>query len=314
MTITESHANLRERINQFKVQASSVILDKDKEITLALCCLLARGNLLIEDIPGVGKTTLVLTLAKLFGLSVSRVQFTNDLLPADILGSSIFDPNERKFKFHPGPIFSEMILADELNRATPKTQSACLQAMEERQVTVDGITHSLPDPFIFIATQNPKQQVGTFSLPESQLDRFLMRIEMGYPNREAERALLLGQSRFELVKKLEPVMNGAELLNLQQVVKKIHAADAVVSYLQDLIAFTRVGVRSAFGLSPRASIGWLQAAKAWAFLRGSDHVLPEDIQAVGIAIMSHRLNPTADLSGKSGTKLAVDVLATVAVD
>lgn len=316
---------LRERITTFRKAAAEVILDKDREIQLALCCLLARGHLLIEDIPGVGKTTLVLTIARLFDLKLSRIQFTNDLLPADILGSSVYNPESRRFEFHPGPIFAELVLADELNRATPKTQSACLQAMEERKVTIDGITHPLADPFIFIATQNPKQQVGTFQLPESQLDRFLLRIEMGYPDRAAEKALLKQDTRQEVLERLRPVMSGADLLDLQKAIKDVHASDAVIHYLQDIVAYTREGLRSSatgatlgahlsMGLSTRATIGYLNAARAWAFLQGRNVVLPEDIQAVGPAVMGHRLNPSADLTGKTGTRLAQEVLAHVAVD
>lgn len=315
----------REQIQQFRKSAAQVILDKDQEIQLALCCLLARGHLLIEDIPGVGKTTLVLTLAKLFNLKMSRIQFTNDLLPADILGASIFDPGQRHFQFHKGPIFSELVLADELNRATPKTQSACLQAMEERKVTIDGVTHALPDPFVFIATQNPKQQVGTFLLPESQLDRFLMRIELGYPDREAEMALLKQDTRAEVLDRMAPVMSSSDLLELQVAIKHLHASDAVIHYLQDIVAYTREGMRAAgtaqtaaahlsMGLSTRATIGFLNAARAWAFLQGRNQVLPEDIQAVGVAVMGHRLNPTVDLTGRTGVRLAQEVLAHVSVD
>jgi MoxR-like ATPase len=294
-------------IQGFHQQASKIILDKDREITLALCCILARGHLLIEDIPGVGKTTLILTLAKLLNLQVSRIQFTNDLLPADILGSSIFDPDEKKFKFHAGPIFSQLVLADELNRATPKTQSACLQAMEEHRVSVDGLTHILPEPFVVVATQNPKQQVGTFPLPESQLDRFLLRIEIGYPNRAAERLLLLEESRHDLIANLPAVFTPDDILALQKEVKKIHASDAVIAYLQDIVAATREGTAS--GLSPRAAIGFLNAAKAWAFIRGGEFVLPEDIQAVAVPIMAHRLHsPT-----KNGARLAEEILSNVAV-
>jgi MoxR-like ATPase len=315
---------LRERILSFRKAAAEVILDKDQEIQLALCCLLARGHLLIEDIPGVGKTTLVLTVARLFNLKLSRIQFTNDLLPADILGSSIYNPDHRKFEFHAGPIFAELILADELNRATPKTQSACLQAMEERKVTIDGVTHALADPFIFIATQNPKQQIGTFLLPESQLDRFLMRIEMGYPDRAAEKALLQQDTRQEVLERLQPVMTAADLLTLQKEIRNIHASDAVIHYLQDIVAYTREGLRGSktagttahlsMGLSTRATIGFLNAAKAWAFLQGRQSVLPEDIQAVGPAVMGHRLNPTVDLTGQTGVRLAQEVLSHVAVD
>ena len=294
-------------IDAFHREASKVILDKNREITLALCCILARGHLLIEDIPGVGKTTLILTLAKLLNLQVNRIQFTNDLLPGDILGSSIFDPEAKKFKFHAGPIFSQLVLADELNRATPKTQSACLQAMEERRVSVDGITHHLPEPFIFVATQNPKHQIGTFPLPESQLDRFLMKIEIGYPNRAAERLLLLEESRHELIDQLESVFQPGAVLELQKEVRKIHASEAIISYVQDLVALTREGTST--GLSPRAAIGFLTAAKAWAFVRGSDFLLPEDIQAVAVPVMAHRLQTAT----QNGVRLAQEIVSNVAV-
>ena len=302
------------QFSQFLKNASEVLLDKETEILLALCCVLARGHLLIEDIPGTGKTTLVLTLAKLFGLKSSRIQFTNDLLPADILGSSIFDPQDRKFRFHSGPIFAELLLADELNRGTPKTQSALLQGMEEGKVTVDGITHPLPKPFVLIATQNPRQQIGTYPLPESQLDRFLMKIKMGYPNREAERELLRGVRRMEMVESLNAVFTPAQVTALQIDVDRIHASDAVVSYLQDIVASTRELKRGINGLSPRATIGYLQAAKAWAFLNGRKMVLPEDIQAVGISVMSHRLSPLEDLNGQLGIQSAQDILSHVSVD
>jgi MoxR-like ATPase len=302
-------SDLQGRFEQIKKTASGVILDKEQEIQLALCCLLARGHLLVEDIPGMGKTTLVITLAKLLGLRLSRIQFTNDLLPADILGNSIFNPNTRQFEFHPGPIFAEVVLADELNRATPKTQSACLQAMEERQVTVDGQTHALPTPFFFIATQNPKQQVGTFALPESQLDRFLMKIEMGYPDRQAERALLKKGPALARVAALAPILNPDQLVKAQDEVQKVHVVEVVLDYLQDLVAYSREGLpktNSAMvgGISPRAALGFLSAARAHAWLQGRDHVVPQDLQNVALAVMAHRLQSTA---------LAKEVLNHVAV-
>ncbi len=307
-------SDFREQIAQFRKAAGRVLLDKEQEVLLALCCILARGHLLIEDIPGMGKTTLVLTLGKLFGLKESRIQFTNDLLPADIVGSSIFDPSVREFRFHPGPLFAELLLADELNRGTPKTQSALLQAMEEGRVTVDGKTHLLPKPFVLIATQNPRQQVGTYALPESQLDRFLMRIEMGYPNREAERQLLNGEVRHELVENLKPIFTSNDLIKLQQQVREVFASDAVIAYLQDIVSHSRQSLQGSIGLSPRAAIGYLQAAKAWAFLKGRSMVLPEDIQAVGVSVMTHRLNHPGDLSGMSGATLAREILSHVSVD
>lgn len=302
-------------LKKLSTQAGTVILNKEREINLALAALLARGHLLIEDIPGMGKTTLVLTLAKLCGLRFSRIQFTNDLLPADILGNSIFNPQSRQFEFHSGPIFAELVLADELNRATPKTQSACLQAMEERQVTIDGTTHELPSPFFFIATQNPKQHVGTYPLPESQLDRFLMKLEMGYPDRTAERRLLTESPRMEQIRTLSSVLTPRDLVKIQDQIHTVHASDAVLDYLQNLAQASReLAAAEGAGLSPRAVIGYLQAAKAWAYLQGRAHVLPDDLQEIGIAIMGHRMNPNSDLSGKTGQRLAQEVLARVAVD
>ncbi len=305
---------LHERLDAFKLAASKVILDKDREILLTLCCLIANGHLLIEDVPGVGKTTLVKTLARLLNLETSRIQFTNDMLPADILGSSIFDETKRTFLFHRGPIFAQLVLADELNRATPKTQSACLQAMEERRVTVDGVTHHLPDPFFLIATQNPRQQVGTYPLPESQLDRFLMRVELGYPSRAAEKALLLGESRLTMVEDLSPVFEPQDLLSIQDASRRVHVSENIVSYIQDLVAKTRENVAVGRGLSPRGSLCLVHAAQAWALLQKRQMILPEDVQAIALAVMSHRLNPVDDLSGETGVRMAEDILASVRVD
>lgn len=307
-------SELHERLDAFRKSAAQVILDKDREIALTLCCLIADGHLLIEDVPGVGKTTLVKTLSRLMNLESSRIQFTNDMLPADILGSSIFDESKKAFIFHRGPIFAQMVLADELNRATPKTQSACLQAMEERRVTVDGITHSLPSPFFLIATQNPRQQVGTFPLPESQLDRFLMRVELGYPSRQAEKALLLGQSRLSMVEDLEPVFSPSDLQDVQRVAKTVHVSEHIVGYIQDLVAKTRENVAMGRGLSPRGSLCLVHAAQAWALLQRRSMVLPEDVQAVALSVMSHRLNPVDDLAGETGVRIAEDILASVRVD
>ncbi|WP_341327281.1 MoxR family ATPase [Methylotuvimicrobium sp. KM2] len=277
--------------------ANRIILGKQHQIRLALCCLLARGHLLIEDIPGVGKTTLAHTLAKLLGLNYQRIQFTSDILPADIIGASIFDPEERSFKFHPGPIFNQMILADEINRSTPKAQSALLEAMEEQQVTVEGKTYHLPSPFFVIATQNPAHQIGTFPLPESQLDRFLMRIELGYPNRNAERELLSGQSRFHLIENLQTELPPEQLKNIQQLVNTVHVSSALLDYLQNIITFTREFPDYPCGLSPRAGLSLLNAAKAWAFMDSRDAVLPEDVQAVLPAVAGHRLRSTSQDSG-----------------
>ena len=305
--------DIHARLDNFLAQAGTIILDKQREIKLTLCCILADGHLLIEDIPGVGKTTLVKVFAQSLGFNTSRIQFTNDLLPADILGSSIYDPQTREFLFHKGPIFAELVLADELNRATPTTQSACLQAMEENRVSVDGRTHELPKPFFLIATQNPRQQVGTFPLPESQLDRFLMRIEIGYPSRQAEKSLLLGEDRSKLVEELKPVFHPSDLLEMQKTVRQVHTSDAIIGYIQDLVEQTRVRAGTQ-GLSPRGALCLVHAAQAWAVLNRRQMVLHEDVQAVALAVMSHLLNPVEDLSGETGKRLAEDILSSVRVD
>lgn len=289
--------------------ASSVILGKEHPIRLCLCCLLARGHLLIEDIPGVGKTTLARTLAQLLGLQYQRIQFTSDLLPADILGSSIYEAETRSFRFHPGPIFHPVVLADEINRSPPRTQSALLEAMEERQVTVEGETKTLPEPFFVIATQNPINQAGTFPLPESQLDRFLMRIELGYPDFRAERELLLGMDRYELLPHLPTCLPVEELLQLQAQVPTIHVSDALLDYVQALIRFSREAPIYQGGLSPRAGLALLRASRAWALMDGRDFVLPEDVQAVLPAVAGHRLRLTSGSGGvyDSVTPLLRDV-------
>lgn len=281
-------------LNALLSAADGVILGKSRQIRLAVCCILAQGHLLIEDIPGVGKTTLSHTLARLFGMDYQRIQFTNDILPADIIGSTIFDAREQQFSFHPGPLFKHMILADEINRATPKSQSALLEAMEERQVTVDGKTHELPQPFFVIATQNPSHQIGTFPLPESQLDRFLMRIELGYPSRQAERELLMGKPRHALIAELPVQLPRKQLLELQDAAHKVHVSAALLDYLQALIAFSRESNLYPSGLSPRAGLGLLSAAKAWSLMDGRQSVLPEDIQAVLPAVAAHRLRASSN--------------------
>jgi len=288
---TQRHATSQSstKLNGIVAQAGSVILGKEQEIRLALACLIARGHLLIEDIPGVGKTTLAHAMARILGLSFQRVQFTSDLLPADILGISVYDPRSGSFDFHPGPIFTQLVLADEINRATPKTQSALLEAMGERQVSQDRVTRDLPDPFFVIATQNPSHSVGTFPLPESQLDRFLMRIKLGYPNPKAERALLRGRDRRELVDAMEPQLEISELLDIQQQVQAVHMSDALLDYLQDLIALTRSTSEFGPGLSPRAGLALLRCSQAWAFMEDRRHVLPEDVQAVLPGVVNHRL-------------------------
>lgn len=273
-------------------QIGDVILGKDKQIRLALTCLLARGHLLIEDVPGVGKTTLAHTLALTLGLEFQRIQFTSDLLPGDVTGTTIFKRESDEFVFHPGPVFVELVLADEINRATPKTQSALLEAMEERQVTVDGTTHRLPEPFFVVATQNPSHQAGTFPLPESQLDRFLMRLELGYPDADAERALLLGHDRRELLRELQPLMGPTRLLALQAEAAQVHLADALVAYVQDLTRYTRESGAFREGLSPRAGLALVRAAQAWAYINGRNHTLPEDVQAIIGPVVNHRLQGT----------------------
>ncbi|HEX9626807.1 MAG TPA: MoxR family ATPase [Acidiferrobacterales bacterium] len=270
-----------------------IVLGKERQARLSLACLLARGHLLIEDLPGVGKTTLAHVLAKVLGLQFQRIQFTADLLPADILGVSIYQADTKNFVFHPGPVFSQLVLADEINRTTPKTQSALLEAMEERQVTADGVTHKLPQPFFVIATQNPHHLIGTFPLPESQLDRFLMRIEMGYPDRAAERALLKGRDRRELVESLQPVISADKLAAMQQLAGRVHVADPLLDYVQNLLDATRRAGEFAEGLSPRAGLSLVAAARAWALLSGRDMVLPEDVQAVAPSVIGHRLRPAS---------------------
>lgn len=284
--------------------ARTVILGKDHELRLALACLLARGHLLIEDLPGVGKTTLAHLLARLLGLDYARIQFTSDLLPADVIGVSVYDRAAEGFRFHPGPIFSQLVLADEINRATPKAQSALLEAMEERQVTVEGETRMLPEPFFVIGTQNPLFQVGTFPLPESQLDRFLMRIRLGYPDAEQEKLLLAGEDRRAMVARQTPALTHAQLLTLQQQVAAIHAARPIIDYVHAILQFTRGSGRFAHGLSPRAGLGILRAAKAWALLAERSYVIPEDIQVVLPACAGHRL-----VSGESGQRIGEDDVA-----
>ncbi len=270
---------------------NQIMLGKQDQVQLALTCLLANGHLLIEDLPGVGKTTLALTIARTFGLDFQRVQFTSDLLPADVLGVSVFESQNNQFQFHPGPIFTQVLLADEINRATPKTQSALLEAMEERQVTQDGSTRALPAPFFVIATQNPSEQVGTFPLPESQLDRFLMRIEIGYPDRQAEQELLAGKDRRRRIADLPAALNTEQLLKLQQAVERVHVSDALLDYLLALIHASRQSPWFAAGLSPRAGLALQRCAQAWALLQGRDHVLPEDVQRVLPSVAAHRLLP-----------------------
>ncbi len=293
-----------EPLNRLLAIANTIILGKERQIRLAVCCLLARGHLLIEDIPGVGKTTLAHTLANLLGLHYQRIQFTSDLLPADVIGSSIFDGQTHSFRFQPGPIFHQMVLADEINRSTPKAQSALLEAMEERQVTVEGETRPLPEPFFVIATQNPLTQIGTFPLPESQLDRFLMRIELGYPDSRSERALLKGEERQVLLEKVPTCLDTDELRKFQTLAKALFASDALLDYIQALILYTRESGVYQGGLSPRAGLALLNASRAWAFMDQRKAVLPEDVQAVLPAVAGHRLRLAASGATDSGSVVA----------
>jgi len=292
--------------------ANHVILGKDVQVRLALACLLARGHLLIEDLPGVGKTTLAHTLARLMGLQFSRIQFTSDMLPADIIGLSIFDRERSDFRFLPGPIFSQVLLADEINRATPKTQSALLEAMEERQVTVEGATRPLPEPFFVIATQNPSTQIGTFPLPESQLDRFLLRLEIGYPDRAAERALLEGGGRRDTLPDLAAALTPDQIGPLQSAAAATHASPALLDYVQALVEATRNSPRFIHGLSPRAALALLAVARAWAFLAGRNMVVPEDVQAVLPSVACHRLQ-LADSAGHARPEDIAGLVRTVPV-
>jgi len=294
-------------------QAGRIILGKERQIRLALACLLAGGHLLIEDLPGVGKTTLAHVLAKLLGLEFHRIQFTSDMLPADIIGVSVYERESGTFKFHAGPIFSQLILADEVNRATPKTQSALLEAMEEHQVTAEGETRRLPEPFFVVATQNPSHLVGTFPLPESQLDRFLMRIDLGYPDHDAERTLLQSADRREMIAGLDACLAPGDLMNLQSMVKTVHASGALLDYIQGLVEHTRRSPEYNTGLSPRAALGLLHAARAWALIANRDKVVPEDVQAVLPGIAGHRLRPVHDGVRQSSIDKANGLISAVPI-
>jgi len=293
-------------------QLNRIILGKEEQVEMALACLLARGHLLIEDVPGLGKTVLAHALGKVLGLSYQRVQFTSDLLPGDIIGCSVYDRNKGEFYFTQGPVFTQLLLADEINRATPKCQSALLEAMEERQVSVEGEPRALPAPFFVIATQNPAEQAGVFPLPESQLDRFLLRITMGYPNRDAELELLRGEDRRRLLEALEPMTTPAQLVKLQHRVEQVRTSEAVLEYLHRLLDFTRNSGLFQAGLSTRAGLGLLRAAQAWALLHGEDKVLPGDIQRVLPALVGHRLVPLA--GGVSAARIGEEILAQAPVE
>ena len=293
-------------------QINSLVLGKRREVGLAFTTLLAGGHLLIEDLPGLGKTTLARSMAATLALDFQRMQFTSDLLPSDIICVSIFDPTAREFRFHPGPIFAQLLLADEINRAPPRTQSALLEAMAEHQVTVDGVTHALPQPFFVMATQNPADLAGTFPLPDSQLDRFLLRVQLGYPNANAEREMLAGGDRREMIAQVMPQLSTVDVLALRTCVAHVHSSDALVAYVQALLAESRrhKGVR--VGLSPRAGLGLLQGARAHALIAGRAHALPEDVQALFVEVAAHRLVPEAEANSRDA--LATSILKSVAVD
>lgn len=306
---SESHTALRDAL----AQVNRVVLGKQREVELAFATLLAGGHLLIEDLPGVGKTTLAHALAISLGLDYSRIQFTSDLLPADVLGVSIYQPGQSSFDFHPGPVFSQVVLADELNRATPKTQSALLEAMAEGQVSIDGNTRQLPKPFFVIATQNPLDLVGTYPLPDSQLDRFLLNISLGYPNRQAERQLLQEQTRNSLLDSLSPVLNADSVQELQALVRQVHASDALLDYIQDLVDATRNHPRLIAGLSPRAALALLAVCRALAFLQGRDYVIPEDIKTIFPALARHRLQLRSTEGERHSDSLIQSLLEEVAI-
>lgn len=303
------------KVHAVAKQVSEIVVGKDLQIRQALVCLLAGGHLLIEDVPGVGKTTLAHALAISLGLQFNRQQFTSDLLPADVVGISIFDREKNGFVFHPGPIFTQVLLADEINRATPKAQSALLEAMEERQVTSDGVTRSLPQPFFVIATQNPTHQIGTFPLPESQMDRFLMCLSLGYPDAASERALLMGEDRRTLLKSMKMAMQPSDLIAAQAELKKIHASATLIDYIQALAQASRQNGMFAEGLSPRATIALLQAARAWAAMEGRNHVIPEDVQAVLVPVAAHRLRALKSIAGSalSSRDMVLQLMKSVSV-
>ncbi len=303
---------LRQALRNAQDQVNGLVLGKAQEVRLAFVALLSGGHLLIEDLPGLGKTTLAHALASSLGLGFQRVQFTSDLLPADVLGVSVYEATTRQFQFHPGPVFTHVLLADEINRAPPRTQSALLEAMAEQQVTLDGVTHPLPDPFFVIATQNPVDLSGTFPLPDSQLDRFLLRLALGYPNPESERELLRGTDRRHLIAQATACLDDNQVRALRDAVNQVHASEALIQYVQSLLARSRQHAGVRVGLSPRAGLALLRAAKAHALLLGRGHVVPEDVQTLFVAVAGHRLVPEAEAS--NGPALARSILQTVAVD
>ncbi|MDZ7831752.1 MAG: MoxR family ATPase [Desulfobacterales bacterium] len=303
---------MNEEFENIVRQISRVVIGKEAHVRLALTCLFAKGHLLIEDLPGIGKTTLAKVLAKCLGLDFQRMQFTSDMLPGDILGVSIFDQNAGTFHFHPGPIFSQVLLADEINRATPKTQSALLEAMEEEQVTIEGETRHLGQPFFVIATQNPLEHAGTFPLPESQMDRFLMRIELGYPDRHAEKKILQGDGAQAALENMSHCMDKADVIRIQDEITRVHTSDAFLDYLQDILHFTRTSPHFQVGLSPRAGLSLSRAARSWAYLHGRDYTIPEDLQKVLLWVVGHRLRTRADRMEIPRNKL-IDLLKEVPV-
>ncbi len=306
-TTDNSIADYKADIDRAIAGVETIILGKSMQIRLAVCCLVARGHCLIEDLPGVGKTTLSQSIAQVFGLGFNRIQFTSDLLPADILGVSIFDPEARTFKFHPGPVFTHFLLADEINRATPKTQSALLEAMEEKQITVEGATHRLDEPFFVIGTQNPLDQSGTFPLPESQLDRFMMKLSLGYPDQQAERALLSGGNPRALMYQMQPVINIERCIAIQAAVDNIHCSEPLLDYVQSLLQATRNPGLFVYGISPRAGLAVIQASKAWAIMDGRSHAEPGDVKSVFSSIAAHRLTPSEQHS-RTTDDLIADLL------
>jgi MoxR-like ATPase len=303
---------LRTTLDRAQAQVNALVLGKAHEVRLAFVALLAGGHLLIEDLPGLGKTTLARAMATTLGLEFQRVQFTSDLLPADVVGVSVFDPQARVFQFHPGPVFTQVLLADEINRAPPRTQSALLEAMAEHQVTVDGTTHTLPDPFFVIATQNPVDLAGTYPLPDSQLDRFLLRLALGYPGEDAERDLLAGLDRRDLIAQTMPLLGTADVLAARSAVNVVHASEALIAYVQALLARSRKHPGVRVGLSPRAGLALLRAARAYALLLGRSHVLPEDVQTLFGVVAAHRL--VADVQAGTDAALAKAILHAVPVD
>lgn len=304
---------MRAQIEAVTGAVAQVLYGKDEQIKLALTCIFSEGHLLIEDLPGMGKTTLAHALAKVLGLQYQRLQFTSDMLPADILGVNIFDPKDSSFRFHPGPVFTQLLLADEVNRTTPKTQSALLEAMEEQRVSLDGQTHPLPEPFFVIATQNPVTQYGTFPLPESQLDRFLMRIELGYPDPRAERELLAGGDPRERLEDLPAVIDIQQLKAISQACAQVQVSSSMIDYLQRIVAYSRENSAFSYGISPRGALALLRACRSWAYIEGRDYVIPEDLQQLLEPVLGHRLRPAEDIGARSVKGLIQQLLGQVDV-